>query len=157
MANPITNIKLLVKDEETVQQEKLDDINAAIADNKDAVLGAITLTGHLHDKGILPILNGMLAQGDAVLDIAVKEINKPQNSHVIENGVGLGLLLGTLDVDKLKILLEKFNQGVQEATAEQGAEDSPSNVFQLMKLLKDPEINRSIGLLVNFLKGMGKD
>ncbi|TRM09250.1 DUF1641 domain-containing protein [Lentibacillus cibarius] len=26
-----------------------------------------------------------------------------------------------------------------------------------MKLLKDPEINRSIGLLVNFLKGMSRD
>ncbi|HEX7064061.1 MAG TPA: DUF1641 domain-containing protein, partial [Bacillales bacterium] len=33
----------------------------------------------------------------------------------------------------------------------------PGSIFQLMKVLKDPEINRSVGLLLRFLKGMGKE
>lgn len=156
MANPITDIKRLVVDEKTQQQNNLDEVDAAIADNKEAVLSAITLTRHLHDAGLLDILNGMLAQGEDVLNIAAKEINRPQNSDVIENSVGLALLIGTLDVDSLKVLTKKLNRGVQEATAVH-AEEGPNNVFQLMKLLRDPEINRSISLLINFLKGMSRD
>ncbi|RYG73086.1 DUF1641 domain-containing protein [Lentibacillus lipolyticus] len=157
MAKPITNIKHLSVDEEKRRQNDLNEVEAAIADNKESVLAAITLTRHLHDKGLLDILNGALSQGEEVLDIAVKEINRPQNSRVIENGVGLAMLLGTLDVDRLKVLTKKLNQGVRLATADRAEEDGPDNVFQLMKLLKDPEINRSIGLLVNFLKGMSRD
>lgn len=157
MAKQITNIKHLVTSEETRRQNDLNEVEAAIADNKEAVLSAIDLTRHLHDKGLLDIMNGALSQGEEVLDIAVKEINKTQNSNVIANGVGLALMLGTLDVDRLKVLTEKLNQGVREATADGTEEDGPSNVFQLMKLLKDPEINHSLGLLVNFLKGMGRE
>lgn len=157
MAEQITNIKRLVTSEETRRQDDLNEVEAAIADNKESVLAAIELSRNLHDKGLLNILNGMLSQGEDVLDTAIKEINKPQNADVIANGIGLTLMLGTLDVDRLKILMKKVNQGVRVATADRAEEDGPGNVFQLMKLLKDPEINRSIGMLVNFLKGMGRD
>lgn len=156
MASPISNIKPLVVDEETRRRQDLDEVEAAVADHKDAVLETITLMGHLHDTGILAISNGVFSQGDEVLRILVQELNNPDNSRVLENGIGLAGLVGSLDIDRLKVLTEKMNQGVKEATDE-GAEDGPKSVFQLMKALKDPEISRSVGLLMSLLKGMGKE
>lgn len=156
MASPTSNIKYIVVDEETKRQQDLSEIEAAIADNKDAVLAGIRLVRQLEDTGILPILNGLLAEGKDVMHIAVEEINKPHNSGVLENGIDLAMLLGTLDVDGLKILTEKLNQGVKEATSGE-EEEGPKNVFQMMKVLKDPEINRSIGMMMRLLKGMGKE
>lgn len=156
MASPTSNIKYLVVDEETKRQQNLSEVETAIADNKEAVLATITLVRHLQDTGILAILNGLLAEGEDVLRIVVQEINKPHNSNVLENGLDLAMVLGTLDVDGLKILTEKLNQGIKEATAED-ADDGPTGVFQLMKSLKDPEISRSIGMMMRLLKGMGKE
>lgn len=90
------------------------------------------------------------------MDIMVQELNKPHNTHVLQNMLGLAGLIGSIDVDALKELTEKANNGLKEATDSEAAE-GPSNIFQLMKIMKDPEINRSMGMMISFLKGMGKE
>ncbi|HEU5140617.1 MAG TPA: DUF1641 domain-containing protein [Bacillales bacterium] len=156
MSKPISTIDRIVVDEETQKQQDLEEIETALAENKDAVLETIELLGNLHDRGVLETLNGFFSQGEEVLRIIVQEINKPGHSKVLENLVGLAGVLGTIDMEQVKTFTEKANNGLQEAV-ESDPNDGPGSLFQLMKGLKDPEINRSIGMLLKFLKGMGKE
>lgn len=156
MAKPISAIERLVVSDETKREQDLKEIEASLANHKEAVLEAIDLLGNLHDRGILSLLNGLFSQGDEVLRIMVQEVNQPNNSRVLGNLLGLTGILGSIDIDRLKILTEKANNGLKEAT-ETDAVEEPGNVFELLKVLKDPEVNRSIGMLVQFLKGMGKE
>ncbi|HEU5140711.1 MAG TPA: DUF1641 domain-containing protein [Bacillales bacterium] len=156
MAKPISTIDRIVVDEETKHQRDVEEIETALAENKEAVLETIELLGNLYDRGVLETLNGFFSQGEQVLQIIVQEINKPGHSQVLENLVGLAGILGSIDMDQLKTFTEKANNGLQEAT-ESDTDDGPSSIFQLMKVLKDPEINRSVGMLLKFLKGMGKE
>lgn len=156
MAKPISAIERLVVSDETKREQDLKEIEASLANHKEAVLEAIDLLGNLHDRGILSLLNGLFSKGDEVLRIMVQEVNQPNNSRVLGNLLGLTGILGSIDIDRLKILTEKANNGLKEAT-ETDAVEEPGNVFELLKVLKDPEVNRSIGMLVQFLKGMGKE
>lgn len=156
MAKPISTIERLAVSDETKREQDLKEIEASLANHKEAVLETIDLLGHLHDRGILSLLNGLFSQGDEVFRILVQELNKPNNSRVLENLLGLAGVLGSIDIDRLKMLAEKANNGLKEAT-ETDAAQQPSNVFELLKVLKDPEINRSIGMMVQFFKGMGKE
>lgn len=156
MAKPISAIERLVVSDETKREQDLKEIEASLANHKEAVLEAIDLLGNLQDRGILSLLNGLFSQGDEVLRIMVQEVNQPNNSRVLGNLLGLTGILGSIDIDRLKILTEKANNGLKEAT-ETDAVEEPGNVFELLKVLKDPEVNRSIGMLVQFLKGMGKE
>ncbi|HET7658278.1 MAG TPA: DUF1641 domain-containing protein [Bacillales bacterium] len=156
MAKPISTIESIVIDEETRKRLDLDEVESALAERKDAVLETVELIGHLHDRGILSLLNGLFAEGDEVFRIAVKEINKPDHSDMIQNLVGLVSVLGKLDIESLKDFAEKANRGLKEAT-DVDPDNGPSNIFQLLKVLKDPEINRGITMMLHFLKGMGKE
>lgn len=60
-----------------------------------------------------------------------------------------------LNTSQLTMLKNGLKKGIEEAflTINSGKE---LNTFQLMKLMKDPEINRAISFLLAFFKGMGK-
>lgn len=156
MSKPISTIDRIRVNDETKKERNLDEIESALAKNKVAVLETIDLLGNLQERGILELLNGLFSQGDEVFRIAVQEMNKPNNARVVENLVGLASVLGSIDIGQLKGFTEKANNGLREAT-EGDSGDGPINLFQLLGALKDPEINRSIAMLLKFLKGMGKE
>ncbi|HET7577752.1 MAG TPA: DUF1641 domain-containing protein [Bacillales bacterium] len=156
MAKPISKIDRIVVDEDAKKQQDLQEIEGALADNKEAVMETLDLLGHLHDRGLLELMNGFFSQGDEVFRNVVKEINKPNHSQILENVVGLAGLLGSIDVQQLKMLTERANNGLNEAASTVETEEQ-IGVFHLLKALKDPEINRSIGMLMRFLKGMGRE
>lgn len=156
MAKQISTIEPIVIDEETREQLDLNEIETALTEKKAAVLETLDLLGHLHDRGILSLLNGLFAEGEEVFSIAMKEINKPEHSRMLQNLAGMAGVLGKLDTESLKDFAEKANSGLHEA-AEANPDDGPSNIFQLLKVLKDPEINRGMTMMLNFLKGLGKE
>jgi len=58
-------------------------------------------------------------------------------------------------IKKLEQLINGIKKGMEEgANNRDTAKDI--NAFQLMKYMKDPDINRAINYLVHFLKGMGR-
>ncbi|HET7627341.1 MAG TPA: DUF1641 domain-containing protein [Bacillales bacterium] len=155
MSKPISTIKKIEIDEAAKRQRDVEEIEQAMVDNKEAVIETFELLGHLHDCGLLEFANGLFSQGDAVLRNVVQELNRPNHARMLQNLVGIASVLGKIDIDQVKALSEQANNGLKEAAATE-AGDGPSNIFQLMKALKDPEISRSIGMMLNFLKGMGK-
>ena len=156
MARPINRIKRLPESEDVRKQRDLEDIGQALSRHKTAVLEAIELVQGLHDRGILPLLNSLVAEGDKVLAIAVKELNRPQNARILENFVQLALLVGSLDLERLKPMLDSVNAGLQEAATGRASENRES-LMSLFKTLRDPDVQRALSVLISFLKGMGRE
>ncbi|WP_077325824.1 DUF1641 domain-containing protein [Virgibacillus siamensis] len=154
MAEPITKIKHMEIPEEKIQQDNLDEVVEAISKNKEAILQGIDLLGTLHDNGMLNMGHALVKHKEDALENVMRELNKPEYVKVMENIVQLLFLAGDLNVGEMKTIAGRLNEGLEAAgKSEQGGK---TTYFDLMKALKDPDINRSITMLLSFLKGMGK-
>lgn len=61
-----------------------------------------------------------------------------------------------LDVKQLEPFIVKLNAGVTKAVEEKDS-GKKTGYFDIVRALKDPEINKAVTLLFSFLKGMGAD
>ncbi|UZJ76901.1 DUF1641 domain-containing protein [Fictibacillus sp. KU28468] len=155
MAKATKIIKRLEVTEEEQRTRDLKEVEDALIKNKDALLESLSVINHMHEKGIISLLNGLFGQGDKVLEILVKTADTPETSNTLKNLLLMMGVLGTLDVKQLEPLLLKVNAGAAKVAEHKDTEEKTS-YFDLVRALKDPEINRSITLLMTFLKGMGE-
>ncbi|TLS36870.1 DUF1641 domain-containing protein [Pseudalkalibacillus caeni] len=156
MAKAIKKIHKLELTEEEKKKKDLEEVEDALVKNKEAILESLEVINHMHERGITSLLNGMFGQGDKVLDIMVKAADKPENTNTIKN---LLLMLGTLgmiNVKQLEPILLKVDAGIANMSKEPDT-DEKTGYFDLVRSLKDPEINRAITLILSFLKGMGQE
>jgi uncharacterized protein YjgD (DUF1641 family) len=156
MAKAIKNVHKIPVSEEQQRSNDLREVEDALVKNKEAILQTLEIMNHMQDKGLLALLNGLFGQGDKVLDIAVKAMDKPENTNTMKN---LLLLLGTLgmiNVKQLEPFLLRIDAGIARV-ADYKDTDEKTGYFDLVRSLKDPEINKAITILMQFLKGMGQD
>lgn len=156
MAKAIKQIKKLELSDEEKREQDLKEIEDALLDNKEALLETLEVVGNMKDRGILTLLNGLFGEGDRVLKVLVDVLNTPENTQAIKNLMLLVSSLGTINVKELEPLIERVNSGI-ENVAENDGVDHKTGYFDLLRALKDPEINRSLSILLLFLKGMGKE
>ncbi|WP_099157874.1 DUF1641 domain-containing protein [Virgibacillus ndiopensis] len=155
MANPITNIKRKELPKEVVYERNLREVSEALSENKDAILKGIDLLATVNRNGTLDMMNAFVKHKEDALENIMQELNKPQYSATLENLSKLFLYLGELEMNELHYFTEKLNRGMEEAR--QADSSSKTSYMNLIKSLKDPEINRSITMLLKFLRGMGRD
>lgn len=155
MAEKITGIKRLEISEQTIQERNLDDVVKSVGDNKEAILKGIELLNTLNQSGTLDTVNAFVKHREDALENVMRELYKPQYAGVLENLTNLILLLGDMDMAELQTFTDRLNHGVKEAAASEASEKT--SYMGLIKALKDPEINRSITMLLQFLRGMGKE
>ncbi|MCM3730242.1 DUF1641 domain-containing protein [Fictibacillus nanhaiensis] len=156
MAKAIKKVYRLTVPEEEQRKNDLSEVEDALIKNKKAILQTLEIMNHMQEKGILSLLNGLFGQGDKVLDVAVKAMDKPENTNTMKN---LLLLLGTLgmiNVRQLEPFLLKIDAGIARV-AEYKDTDEKTGYLDLVKSIKDPEVNRAITTLMQFLKGMGQE
>ncbi|MFE1244276.1 DUF1641 domain-containing protein [Fictibacillus sp. NPDC058756] len=156
MAKAIKKVYRLTVPEEEQRKNDLSEVEDALIKNKKAILQTLEIMNHMEEKGILSLLNGLFGQGDKVLDVAVKAMDKPENTNTMKN---LLLLLGTLgmiNVRQLEPFLLKIDAGIARV-AEYKDTDEKTGYLDLVKSIKDPEVNRAITILMQFLKGMGQE
>jgi uncharacterized protein YjgD (DUF1641 family) len=156
MAKAIKNIHKLTLSEEELRAQDLREVEDALITNKKAILQTLEILNHMQDKGLLSLMNGLFGQGDKVLNIAVKTIDKPENTNTLKNMLLLLGTLGLINVKQLEPFLLKVNSGIARV-AEYKDTDERTGYFDLVRSLKDPEINKAITILMQFLKGMGQD
>ncbi|WP_255259787.1 DUF1641 domain-containing protein [Lentibacillus sp. CBA3610] len=89
------------------------------------------------------------------MKIFMAEINKRSIPTTLENLPRLLLLIGELNVKDLEQFAARLNHGVKEAAAAETSDKT--SYMDLIKALKDPEINRSVTMLLQLLRGMGKE
>ncbi|MET3728507.1 uncharacterized protein YjgD (DUF1641 family) [Fictibacillus halophilus] len=156
MAKAIKNVQKQTITREEKRSNDLREVEDALIKNKTAILQTLEIMNHMNEKGILPLLNGLFGQGDKVMDIAVKAMDKPENTNTLKN---LLLLLGTLgmiNVKQLEPFLLKIDAGIARVAEYKDTEEKTS-YFDLVRSLKDPEINKAVTILMQFLKGMGQE
>jgi uncharacterized protein YjgD (DUF1641 family) len=156
MAKAIKKIERIVISEEDKRKRDLEEVETALLENKEAILESLKVMKHMHECGVISLLSGLFGQGDKVLDVLVKAADKPEATNMLKNLLLMGGMLGLLNVKQLEPFILKVNSGIARV-AEQNDSDEKVGYFDLARSLKDPEINRAISLLLNFLKGMGQE
>ncbi|WP_026694260.1 DUF1641 domain-containing protein [Peribacillus kribbensis] len=156
MAKAIKSIHKIEFTEEQKRSQDLLEVENALLENKDSLLELLKTLNHMHDRGVLSMMSALFGQGDKVMDVLVKKADTPETANMLKNLLLMVGVLGTLNVKQLEPILVKVNSGIARV-AEAKVTDEKTGVFDLMRSLKDPEINRSITLLLTFLKGMGED
>lgn len=156
MAKAIKQIERIQITEEDQRKNELREIEDSLLKNKHVVLDTLEMLNHMHERGVIPMLNGLFAEGDKVLKILVKKADNKETANTLKNLLLMVGVLGTLNVKHLEPLLIKVNAGI-ERVAESKDDDERIGLFDMFRSLKDPEINRSLALLFEFLKGMGSD
>ncbi|WP_188454594.1 DUF1641 domain-containing protein [Virgibacillus oceani] len=155
MANPITKIKRKEVPKEVVYEQNLRVVSEALSENKDAILKGIDLLATINRNGTLDMMNAFVKHKEDALENVMQELNKPQYSETLENLSKLFMYLGQLEMDELQYFTEKLNRGMEEAKQSDGT--GKTSYMSLIKALKDPEINRSVTMLLKFLRGMGRE
>ncbi|ASN05952.1 DUF1641 domain-containing protein [Virgibacillus necropolis] len=155
MANPITKIKKIEIPDDVVHEQNLEEVARAVSENKDAILKGIDFLSTINDNGMLDMTHSLVKQKETALDNVMRELNKPQYSATLENVSSLFLLIGELNVEELKHFTGKLNDGLEKSRTFD--ESEKTSYLDLIKALKDPEINRSVTMLLQFLRGMGKE
>ena len=81
------------------------------------------------------------------------ELNKDIYTGLLSNMAQMVFLLGDLNVKDLSDMLNRLNKGLH-------SEPSPNartSIRNLMGILKDDDMNRSLTYMLNLLKGMSRD
>ncbi|EJR03846.1 DUF1641 domain-containing protein [Bacillus cereus] len=155
MAAPIQAIQKQELTEEELKQQKLEDLKELLANNEDALNQMFNIVGELNDIGMLEAANSMLKAKEPIVKIVLGQVTREPVTNLINNMMGVAGALTELNPELTKKLVGSLLTGMDE-----GNQHLQSNkkvgILDLMKVLKDPDINRAIGFGLHFLKGMGK-
>lgn len=155
MAAPIKAIQKQELTEEEQKQQKLEDLKALLANNEEALNQMFNIVGELNDIGMLEAANSMLKAKEPIAKIVLGQVTREPVTNLINNMMGAAGALTELDPELTKKLVSSVLTGMDE-----GNQHLQSNkkvgILDLMKVLKDPDINRAIGFGLHFLEGMGK-
>lgn len=155
MAAPIQAIQKQELTEEELKQQKLEALKELLANNEDALNQMFNIVGELNDIGMLEAANSMLKAKEPIAKIVLGQVTREPVTNLINNMMGAAGALTELDPELTKKFIGSVLTGMDE-----GNQHLQSNkkvgILDLMKVLKDPDINRAIGFGLHFLKGMGK-
>lgn len=155
MAERITEIKRLKKSPEQIKNENLNEVLDAIAENKDSILKAIRLIHTLDEAKILDALNGVFKARQVIINKFAVELNKDIYTGLLSNMAQMVFLLGDLNVKDLSEMLNRLNKGLH--VANQASPNARTSIRNLMGILKDDDMNRSLTYMLNLLKGMSRE
>jgi uncharacterized protein YjgD (DUF1641 family) len=155
MAKPIQTIQKTELTEEQKKIQSLENLLSGVAQNKDSLLETLNLLQELHDSGIMEGLGSLLKAKESAAKIAVGQLTRKPVTNMINNAMAAGGILTELDPETTSKLAKSLTIGLQKA--EQGLKaDTKLGLFDLMKAIKDPDINRALGFGFNLLKGIGE-
>lgn len=137
-----------------VEQEAkaLGEILGMIAKNKEAIMEFVEIVDELHKAGLLQIAQGILKNRQQIGLIGINQLNKSGAQRFIRNGMTAVEFLGKLDPDQLKQVLGAVSQGLAQAHPS----ERPMGMWGMLSTLRDPEVNASVSMVMNFLRGMGQ-
>ena len=155
MAKPIKTIEKTELTEEQMKMHSLENLLSGVAENKDSLLETLNLLQELHDSGIMDALGSLLKSKEKAAKILVGQVSRKPVTNLINNAMAAGGILTELDPEITGKLAKSMKVGLQKA--EEGLKaDTKLGLFDLMKAMKDPDINRALGFGFNLLKGIGE-
>ena len=155
MAMPIKTIKRIERTAEQKKEQTLESLLSEVAENKDSLVETLELLQELHNSGILEGINSLVKTKEEVAKIAVGQMTREPVTNMINNAMAAGGVLTQMDPEMTKKLMGSVAKGLEKA--EQGLQsNSQTGIIDMMKALKDPDMNRAITFGLNLLKGIGE-
>lgn len=155
MAEPIQAIVRPQKSEQEREAESLDQLLSTIAHHRDSLEDTIGLLEELHKSGLLEAVSAMLTARDKVTKILVEQASRPEITALMNNVMSALGGLGKLDADVTGTLMNGLAEGIGAGQA-MSKSDAKLGLFDLVKAIKDPDINRTLKFTIGFLGGFGK-
>lgn len=155
MAEPITSIQWKQQTLEESQSEKIAELQSTVAKQQEALNKLVEITGELDDAGILDAVKASVQAKDDLTQIAVKQLSREPILNLLKHVLNTSEALSSIDAEKSKKLIEGFKSGLSEAELADG-NGLEVGLFDLLRALNDPDINRAVKFGLNFLKGLGK-
>jgi uncharacterized protein YjgD (DUF1641 family) len=155
VANPISTIQKQELTPEQQNEQALQQLLSTLIENAGGLQQTAKLLQELNGSGILPALQSLLVSKEQVATIAVQQLLRPPVTNMINNAMAAAGALTSLDPETTKKLMGSLGDGLKKA--EEGlANNETTSVFTLMKVMKDPDINRAMTFGLNLLKGLGQ-
>ncbi|WP_157068501.1 DUF1641 domain-containing protein [Alicyclobacillus sendaiensis] len=155
MARPITNIKRIEFTKPEQNRIALHELEDSVADHKKALQSLLVLIQDLENSGVLEILHAALNSKEKIASIALEQILKPSVLNGVKNAMTAVGLVMKMDPDQVGALVDAVVVGLQR-----GQENLESNkkvgVFELVKALRDPGVNRALAFVLGLLQGLGE-
>jgi uncharacterized protein YjgD (DUF1641 family) len=153
MGKPISAIKKREWNEEEKKQQSLNKLTDGLTENAEAIQKTMEIVRELHDSGILDAAESILKAKESVAEVVLGQVSRKEATSLINNLMAAAGVLTAIDPEQTKKLLAGVTIGLEEAKEKQ---DQKVGIFDLVKALKDPDMNRAIGFGLRFLKGVGK-
>lgn len=111
----------------------------------------------LQEAGVLRFVRVLLEERQPIAEKVIKKMDSEPTKRGIKNAVTLMMGLGALPDDFAPLMVDVLQQGIQRAqSASHDPEAEKMSIWQLMGMLKDPDVARAIHYLMGFLPGLGK-
>jgi uncharacterized protein YjgD (DUF1641 family) len=156
VAKPITTIQKQIMTEEEKREKTIEELKTSLTEKEEAVHELLSIMEELHKSGILEAANAMLKAREDIAKIVIGQANRKPVTTMINHVIGIAQLLANLDPQLITKLLESTASGIAEAYKQTKETDKKIGLFDLLKVLNDPDINRAIRFLLSTLKEIGK-
>lgn len=125
-----------------------------ITTSAESVRELLELVRLLDERGLLRFANDVLREEDRVVEVVTRRIEADDLRKAIRNLEVLVRTFRALDPATLGALA----QGVPAALDEshRAERDRPVGILEIISLLRDPEVNRGVRMVLGFLRGIGR-
>ncbi|MBN6885629.1 uncharacterized protein YjgD (DUF1641 family) [Cytobacillus horneckiae] len=155
MAEPICKVAEPILNEDEIQNQVLEKVLQDITKNVDGIQETIKLLQELHESGILEAVNSLIEAKEQIAKIVVGQSLRPPVTNAINNAMATAGILTEVNPETTKKMTDSLSKGLQKA--EEGIQlNKKVGLFDLLKLMKDPDVNRAMRFGIDFLKGLGE-
>ncbi|WP_161974960.1 DUF1641 domain-containing protein [Bacillus timonensis] len=155
MAKAIRQIRKEVPNPQQEQQEAIADMIKELADNREAIMGAIRILKGLQEMRVLETIGALLDQRNEVGAIAIQQINQPTMHNVVKTGINAFKFMGSLQPSEIETILEGMGLGLKKLS-ETGHEGKKQSIWKMQRRMRSPEIRAAMTTMVDFMEGMGQ-
>ncbi|WP_164215186.1 DUF1641 domain-containing protein [Virgibacillus sp. YIM 98842] len=154
MAKATKVIHRIQPSEETLRQQDLQEIEDALAENKEAVIETLELLKQIHGTELPNMLKAIIAEREEVLEQIVTFMDGSDITRSLSNAMQLFTVLGQFNVEEMEPIVKKLNAGMSEVAHRnsKGGGGIPS----LLQAMTDPDVIEGLNTGLAFVKGLGK-
>jgi len=120
-----------------------------------AMKSVIRLLQELSDKGLLDFAVGLLEHGNDIVKATLDIAAKAAQSKSIQSLLAVVEDVGSLDAEALGKTFKGVSAGLAKMT-ETTPSNRPMGIFELLRMMKDPDVSAALQSGFAFLKGMGQ-
>ena len=153
MGERIRVIKRMEEPKEYKIEKDMKILQERLSDKKIAIEKGIDILDALEKAEALDAVHAAIVQRKVITGNIVTELNKEQYEGILDHIGNVLFMFG--DLEEASVFVKKINNGMR--VANRANSNNKTSVKDLLGALKDPEINSSITMLLNFLKGMSRE